>query len=380
MTDPIKVAVLGMAHDHLWGNLKELADQEETLLVGGADPNPVLQDRFRERTGCNQVYGEYEALLDAQTPDAVFVFSATAHHAPIVELCAARGIHVMVEKPMAATLEQADRMLTAAQRHQICLMVNWPTAWSRPLHTAHRLVGEGAIGQLWQLTWRGGHCGPDELGCSDEFCGFLFDPQLNGAGAFNDYSGYGASLCVHFLGRPHSVVAMAGRLLKTHLPVDDNGIMVLRYPQALCRLEMTWTEAVPHVPSHDVVLYGTEGTIAVGNQVTVHTRQNREGTEAELDELSVSERNAATHFLHCIRSGQPPQGTTNATQSRHAQEIMEAGLQAATSGVEVSLPIEGHLFRARRTRRGHATHRRPGRSAGGAARRGAPHPRPDLAL
>ena len=169
MTDPIKVAVLGMAHDHLWGNLKELADQEGALLVGGADPNPVLQDRFRERSGCNQVYVEHEALLDAQSPDAVFVFSATAHHAPIVELCAARGIHVMVEKPMAATLEQADRMLIAAQRHQICLMVNWPTAWSRPLHTAHRLIGEGAIGQLWQLTWRGGHCGPDELGCSDEF-------------------------------------------------------------------------------------------------------------------------------------------------------------------------------------------------------------------
>ena len=140
MTDPIKVAVLGMAHDHLWSNLKELADQEEALLVGGADPKPVLQDRFRDRSGCDQVYGEYEALLDAQSPDAVFIFSATAHHAPIVELCAARGIHAMVEKPMAATLEQADRMLTAAQRHQTCLMVNWPTAWSRPLHTAHRLV------------------------------------------------------------------------------------------------------------------------------------------------------------------------------------------------------------------------------------------------
>ena len=121
--------------------------------------------------------------------------------------------------------------------------------------------------------------------------------------------------------------------------------MVLRYPQALCRLEMTWTEAVPHVPPHDVVLYGTEGTIVVGDRVTVHTRQNRERTEVELDELAVSERSAAAHFLHCIRSGEPPQGTTNATQSRYAQEIMEAGLQAATSGIEVSLPIEGHLFR-----------------------------------
>ena len=108
---------------------------------------------------------------------------------------------------------------------------------------------------------------------------------------------------------------------------------------------MSWTEAVPHVPPHDVVLYGTEGTMVVGDKVTVHTRQNREGTEVELDELSASQSDATAHFLHCIRSGQPPQGTTNATQSRHTQEIMEAGLQAATSGVEVSLPIEGHLFR-----------------------------------
>ena len=56
--------------------------------------------------------------------------------------------------------------------------------------------------------------------------------------------------------------------------------------------------------------------MVVGNQVTVYTRQNREGTEVELDELPAAQGNAATHFLHCIRSGQSPQGTTNATQSR----------------------------------------------------------------
>ena len=52
-----------------------------------------------------------------------------AHHADVVELCVPRGIHVMVEKPMAATLEQADRMLTAARKAGTVLMVNWPTAW-----------------------------------------------------------------------------------------------------------------------------------------------------------------------------------------------------------------------------------------------------------
>ncbi|MDP6042810.1 MAG: Gfo/Idh/MocA family oxidoreductase, partial [Candidatus Latescibacteria bacterium] len=235
MAETLKVAVLGMAHDHLWSNVRELGELDGVDLVAGADGNPELQAKFTERTGCKSVYGDFVELLDAETPDAVLAFTPTAHHAQVVELCAPRGIHVMVEKPMAATLEQADRMLTAARKAGTVLMINWPTAWNRGLRTAYRLVEEGAIGQLWQLLWRGGHCGPDELGCSKHFCDFLFDKHLNGAGAFNDYGGYGSSMCALFLGRPNQVVGMAGRLLKTHLPVDDNGMMILRYPHAMCR-------------------------------------------------------------------------------------------------------------------------------------------------
>ena len=250
------------------------------------------------------------------------------------------------EKPMAATLEQADRMLTAARKAKTTLMINWPTAWNRGLRTAYRLVNEGAIGNMWQLLWRGGHSGPDELGCSEHFCGFLFDKHLNGAGAFNDYGGYGASMCVLFLGLPHEVVGVAGRLLKTHLPVDDNGMMILRYPHALCRLEMTWTEAVAHRPAHDVILYGTEGTLVAGSQsVMLYTRANKDGSEVALDALPNGQTNGPEHFIACIKEGCEPAFLTQADLSRDAQEVMEAGLLSATSGTTVSLPIEDHLFR-----------------------------------
>lgn len=345
MADTIRVAVLGMAHDHLWTNLKQLSELDDAELVAGADYHPELRKKFTADTGCDSVYDDYEALLDEAKPDAVFGFSATADHADIVEMCAERGIHVMVEKPMAATLEQADRMLTAAKKHDTRLMVNWPTAWSRSLRTAKRLVDDGAIGDLWQLTWRGGHCGPDELGCSDHFCGFLFDADLNGAGAFNDYGGYGSSACVWFLGSPGSVVGVAGRLIKRHLPVDDNGMMILRYPHAMCRLEMTWTEAVPHVPPHDFVLYGTEGTLIAGAEVTVHTRGDKEGKTVELDELPEGQTNGPECFLGAIRSGKDPAGLPNPDLSRDAQEVMEAGLLSALNGVTVALPVEHHLFR-----------------------------------
>jgi predicted dehydrogenase len=346
MANKLRVAVLGMAHDHLWTNLKQLANLDGAELVAGADGNADLRKQFTEKTGCDAVYDDFVTLLDKEKPDAVFGFTATAHHALVVELCAARGIHVMVEKPMAATLEQADRMLTAARKAKTTLMVNWPTAWNRGLRTAYRLVNEGAVGQMWQLLWRGGHCGPDELGCSEHFCGFLFDKHLNGAGAFNDYGGYGASMCVLFLGRPHEVVGVAGRLLKTHLPVDDNGMMILRYPQAMCRLEMTWTEAVPYKPPHDVIIYGTEGTlIAGGDSVMVYTRNNKEGEAVALDVLPKGQSNGPEHFVDCILSGKEPEFLSSADLSRNAQEVMEAGLISATSGATVSLPIEDHLFR-----------------------------------
>jgi predicted dehydrogenase len=140
-------------------------------------------------------------------------------------------------------------------------------------------------------------------------------------------------------------VGVAGRLLKRHLPVDDNGMMILRYPKAMCRLEMTWTEAVAHTPPHDVVLYGSEGTIVAGEYVMLYTRSNEEGESVEMDALPEGQSNGPTYFIECLRKGVDPKGLPNADLSRDAQEIMEAGLLSAVRGVTVSLPVEHHLFR-----------------------------------
>ena len=146
-------------------------------------------------------------------------------------------------------------------------------------------------------------------------------------------------------GIPSSVMGMAGRLVKTYLPVDDNGMIIMRYPNALCRLEMTWTEAVPHTPPHDLVVYGTEGTIVAGRELMLYTRDDKDGTSVDLDPLPEHQQNSAEQFVHCIRSGEPPQFQTCPDLSYQAQQIMEAGLRSATSGMEISLPLEDHLFR-----------------------------------
>ncbi|MEC9379203.1 MAG: Gfo/Idh/MocA family oxidoreductase [Candidatus Latescibacterota bacterium] len=97
MVDKVKVAVLGMAHDHLWTNLDDLLKRDDATVVGAADDSPKLRAQFVERTGCSDTFEHWEDLLDQQSPDAVYGFGATAQHAELVETCAERGIHVMVE-------------------------------------------------------------------------------------------------------------------------------------------------------------------------------------------------------------------------------------------------------------------------------------------
>ena len=108
----------------------------------------------------------------------------------------------MVEKPMAADLAGAERLLAAARAARLPLMINWPTAWRAPLRHGLALVRCGAVGEPVQLSHRGGHAGPKEFGCSPQFVDWLYDPARNGGGALVDYCGYGASCAARSSGGP----------------------------------------------------------------------------------------------------------------------------------------------------------------------------------
>ncbi|MFO8007520.1 MAG: Gfo/Idh/MocA family oxidoreductase [Candidatus Brocadiia bacterium] len=345
MADTIRIAVLELVHDHIWGNLAPLAELDGAELVAAADRHEVLREKFAAETGCDNTYDDPEALLESEELDAVFAYGTNRSTGGLVEMAAGRGLHVMCEKPMASGLPVADRMMVAARKAGVVFMVNWPIAWNPAVAHAHHLVEQGAIGRVWQLKWRGGHCGPQNLGCDPHFCEWLFDPVENGAGALFDYLGYGASLARLFIGRPTQVTAIAGRLVKDYIPVDDNAVVALEYHDANAVIECTWTEAVPGWPPHDLILYGTEGTITTGRG-TVHlcTRDDREGGELEAPPLESPRSNGPEYFLHCIRTGEPVEGICSPENSLDAQQMMDAARLSALTGQHVPLPLVDHLY------------------------------------
>ena len=115
MPEKIRVAVLGLVHDHIWDTLKKFPDLKNVEVVAAADPHEDLLARFTERTGAKKTYTDAAELLDKEDVQAALVYASNRGTGALVEMAAARGLHVMSEKPMASDLDIADRMLVACR-------------------------------------------------------------------------------------------------------------------------------------------------------------------------------------------------------------------------------------------------------------------------
>ena len=341
--EKFRLGVWGLSHDHVWDNLPHLLSSPDAELAAIADPHPELLEKVQSEFGC-EVYESFEDMADEETLDGVMIYCSNSEGAYLTSWAANLGLHVLIEKPMASTLTEAEMMLAAALNNQTRLMINWPFAWWPQLQHAIQLAGEGAIGDLWQVKYRAAHAGPQELGCSQYFCDWLFDSDLNGAGALMDYCCYGSLLARVLLGLPSRVSGFTGRLCKEQILVEDNALIVMTYPQAMATAEGSWSQ-IGKLTAYSTVIYGTRGTLLVeprvGGRLLLANSENPEGIEVAVPEAADHLRNPVAHFLHGIRTGAAFHPLCDPKMGRDTQEILEAGLLSASSGEFASLPLPG---------------------------------------
>ena len=342
MTNKLRIGVLGMTHDHVWGNLKDLNASALGELVAAADPNEELLNKAKTQYNCPTVYDSYEDMLEEESLDAVYVFGDNLTGAELSIMAAEAGLHVLIEKPMASTLDGAMRMLAAARTAGTSLMVNWPFAWLPQLQKAFEMVQAGEIGQLFQTKYRSAHAGPKELGCTPYFYNWLYDAELNGAGALMDYCCYGAALARYLLGQPSRVNGIMGHCVKDYITLDDNAVIVMQWPRAIAITEASWTQ-IGHLTSYQALIYGSEGTLVVepgaNGKLLLANQAHEDGIAIDVPPAPAGMRNATDYFLTRISQGLPIEGICSAEISRDAQEILEAGILSAQEGKAMSLPL-----------------------------------------
>ncbi|HEX5415853.1 MAG TPA: Gfo/Idh/MocA family oxidoreductase [Chloroflexota bacterium] len=366
--DQLQVGIVGMSSDHVWAMGDGLAAQSGVTLVAGAEGYPELRERARERWSLPRTYEDYRTMLDREELDAILVCTDNASKADVAVAAAARGIHVYQDKPMAANLAQADRILRAAEDAGITLMVAYHSAFNPLYGQVKSLLAGGAVGSVYLARGVTGHAGPVEFGCSQYFTEWLFDKQRNGGGAFVDEACYLIDGFVDNLGPVAEVSAFTAQIgYRDYLPsdVEDNSVAILRFANgALGVIDAKWGQVGP-APVR-TSYHGSRGTLVSGpNGTEVYSTASpelpREWEPLDLASRPAHGRQAANllgwrapsgtptgsgsggaeqrHFVDCLRTGQPIAPAASPRLARHVQEVIEAVYQSAASGRAVRLPL-----------------------------------------
>src|SRR6266852_6706534 len=115
--DPYKIAVIGLVHSHVWSQMPRMIKNDPVKLVGISEPNADLTAEAKKLGAAdNLFFDDYKRMLDETKPDFVWAFVENNRHLEIVRACAPRKIHVIFEKPLAATAEDAITIRDLARK------------------------------------------------------------------------------------------------------------------------------------------------------------------------------------------------------------------------------------------------------------------------
>jgi predicted dehydrogenase len=339
---PIKLALVGLVHDHARGFLPLLRDHKEFELVGIAesDPHLALEYSRRYRLDTNLFCRSLEELIARTNVQAVATFTSTFDHRRVVETCAAHHIDVMMEKPLAVNLEHARAIEAAAKRSGIQVVVNYETTWYRGNHAAYEIAhNQRALGELRKIVVHDGHQGPKEIGCSTNFLNWLTDPVLNGGGALMDFGCYGADLITWLMDgeRPTSVTAVTQQIKPDVYPkVDDEATIVLTYPRAQGIIQASWNWPYNR---KDLEVYGQTGYVLVARHDVIKVLTNSAPErEIEPKPLPAPEHDSLSYLAAVVRREIQPAGLSSLAVNLTVMEILDAARLSAETGRRVDLP------------------------------------------
>ncbi|HUC85774.1 MAG TPA: Gfo/Idh/MocA family oxidoreductase [Candidatus Acidoferrales bacterium] len=339
---PVRFAMVGLVHDHAMGFLPRLEGQNDLQLVGIVETNQSLIDRYSKRFNLppDIFFSSLDELFAKTNAQAVAAFTSTFDHERVVEACAAHGVDVMMEKPLATNRKQARAIQAAAEKSGIQVIVNYETSWYPGNHEAYKLVhDQHLIGDIRRMVFHHGHRGPQEIGCSTNFLAWLTDPVLNGGGAINDFGCYGADLATWFLDgeKPLAVSAVALHIKPDIYPkVEDDATIVLVYPKAEVVLQPSWNWPMDR---KDMEIYGQTGQVLVpqAERVLVRTQNAPKEKEIRPAALTGAEADPVAYLAAVVRKEVKPEGLASLGVNVTVVEILEAAQKSARTGREVKL-------------------------------------------
>jgi predicted dehydrogenase len=355
MNPRYRIAGINFDHFHIGDLLRMVHDHPDAEIVGICDEQPErMQDAARNfGLGSDRVFTDYRKCMEETKPDLVVLCPAAAKHGEWTKRIAEYGVHILVEKPFAASLAEADEMVAAQAKKGKLLAINWPIRWLPCYITAKRLVDAGMIGEMTNVHHYGGNRGPlchgadkvVKIPTAEEKAASWFYQRSQGGGSMLDYLGYGTTLSTWFHNgkKPIEVTAVVDE--PAGLEVDEHSVTVARYDVGLSKFETRWgTFTDPWTqqpqPKCGFVICGTEGTISAYDyapRIRIQTRDNPDRRKWPVDEVKAPFQNPIQYMLHVLEGGEFLRDPLHPAIARIGQQIVDSAVLSAREKRTVKL-------------------------------------------
>jgi predicted dehydrogenase len=340
----VRMGIVGMTHDHVFQILNNVK-HEGVEVVGFAEPDKALAMKYLTKYKLPESlwYASLDEMIEKAKPEAVCDFRSIIEHLETIQKCAPKGVHVMVEKPLATNLEDAKKMEALARKHNIQLLTNYETTWYASNHEAYKMINEDhAIGDIRKIVIHDGHSGPKEIGVTKTFMDWLGDPVKNGGGAIIDFGCYGADIMAWMMKgeRPTSVTAITQTIKPESYPnVDDEATIIVTYPKAQGIFQASWNWPFDR---KDAEFYGKTGYIIADRSLQMRVRKGNRNAppeeKVEIKPLAAPMNDPFSYFAAVVRGKVKSENDLGSLKiNMVAMEILDAAVKSAKTKKTIEL-------------------------------------------
>ncbi len=346
----LRVGVIGCGSIARKRHLPEYEGNEQVEIVAVCDLIPERAEETAQQYAAKS-YTDYKELLKDHTIEAVSVCLPNYLHAPVTIAALEAGKHVLCEKPMATSKEEAEAMNKAAQESSKTLMIAHNQRFVASHVKAKQLIDSGEIGKIYSFRTTFGHPGPERWSI-DGRNSWFFDKEKAFIGAMGDLGVHKTDLMRYLLGEITEVGSFIDTSAKENTDVDDNAVCILKTENGVIgTLAASWS----YVSGGDnsTVIYGEKGILRLEDDpnysLVVHYKTG-EVVNYELERIQSNDKGGQTkshvidHFIDCVLNGKSPLITGEegmksldvilaAIESNKTKQIVKVGVSVGKVGV-----------------------------------------------
>lgn len=339
--DKIGVGIIGagaVGYEHI----QNCKTSEHANVLAVVTRTEAHAKQAAEKFGVESWYTDYKELLKREDITLVSVCTPNYLHAKQIIDAAKAGKHVICEKPMARTLEEADRMIEAARTNDVFLM--------NPSHQRFVPVLENVksildlLGTITFVRYRFAHEGPYTHWHAKSEEKWFFNSEQSGGGVLLDLGPHALDLLDWYFGEVEKVQSAVLNTFEKPTKVEDNAVLLLKFKNGVvAEIDTSW---VSNPPFNEFQIYGTKGTIKVDiwerSPVEIMPKKLKRNKEVKelsftdvIRQISVSKQKMMHYFIDCVRQNKKPEMTGEL--GRRILQVVLAGYESARTNSPVSL-------------------------------------------